>query len=237
MASASGSKRIKTTTANTKKGHTGKKKMSQPTFLSKKHQKNFEASQNRRLLMERVVEQLPLEEPQFVEEGQPINVGHIIAHEINDCAHTQLTNTPLGHPSLITHLCELAGVYTSNPPFERSRKTIDRSYYLQYCFIDEEGQHIPTSQPPRPHRSNRPDPPAQPDEPGPQDPYQMYKMRMALIDAKLEAINWMGLAHADMMRHVYASSHQGFMTPEEYAARVAWPGDQTQYNGGGGRRR
>ncbi|KOM31281.1 hypothetical protein LR48_Vigan01g083600 [Vigna angularis] len=37
-----------------------------------------------------------------------------------------------------------------------------------------------------------------------------------------------------MMRHVYASSHPGFMTSEEYAARVAWPGDQTQHSGGGG---
>ncbi|KOM31282.1 hypothetical protein LR48_Vigan01g083700 [Vigna angularis] len=380
MASASGSKRIKTTAASTKKGRAGKNKMSQPTFLSEEHQQNFEASQNKRLLMERVVEKIHPEAPQFgaeverrhwsilttfpapanialvrefyanariysdeaepfmsyvrgkqvpfnadainsflniqwqggnnqcqyseasnndfegvdfqevertlclprghfhrnrqgqplhikrsfltplckywvafihanispcshmsdlnlcravllffILQGQPVNVGQVIATEINDCANTPLNNTPLGHPSLITHLCALAGVDTSNPPFERPRKTIDRSYFLQYCSIDEEGQHIPPPQPPRLHRRNRPDPTAQPEQVRPQDPFQM-----AEIKEKLEAIYRMGLAHADMMRHVYASSHPGFMTSEEYAARVSWPGDQTQHNGGGG---
>ncbi|KOM58688.1 hypothetical protein LR48_Vigan11g172200 [Vigna angularis] len=177
----------------------------------------------------------------FILQGQPINVGQIIAHEINDCAHTALSNTPLGHPSLITHLCfprisliskgsyKLAGVETSMPPFEKPRKTIDRSYYLQYCLIDEDGQNIPAPQPPRPHRRNRPDPPAEPEEVGPQNPFNM-----AELNAKLAAIHRMGLAHADMMRHVFASSHPGFMTSEEYVARVAWPGDQTSTDGGAG---
>ncbi|KOM37962.1 hypothetical protein LR48_Vigan03g134400 [Vigna angularis] len=312
MASVSGSKRIKTIATKRQK----QKKHSKPqTFLSQKHRTNFEESQNRRLLMERVVEQLPREEPQFAQEvwrrhwsnlisfpapanvavvrefyanarsfsdepapftsyvrgrpvafdantinsffntqwpggnspchysdanrtnfvgidyqeGQPINVGNIIAHEINDCAHTALSNTPLGHPSLITHLCEIAGVDTSMPPYEKPRKTIDRSYYLQYCLIDEEGQNIPAPQPPRRHRRNHPDPPAQPEEEGPQNPFNM-----ADLNAKLEALHRMGLAHADMMRQVYASSHPSFMTSEEYAARVAWPGDQTSTDGGAG---
>ncbi|KAG2400373.1 uncharacterized protein HKW66_Vig0097730 [Vigna angularis] len=348
MASVSGTKRIKIIATKRQK----QKKNSKPqTFLSQRHKKNFEESQNRRLLMERVVEQLPREEPQFAQEvysdepqpftsyvrgrpvafdantinsflntqwpggnstchysdanrtnfagidyqevertlclprghfhrnrqgqplhikrsfltplskywmafihanispcshmsdlnvsralllffilqGQPINVGNIIAHEINDCAHTALSNTPLGHPSLITHLCEIAGVDTSMPPFEKPRKTIDRSYYLQYCLIDEEGQNIPAPQPPRRHRRNHPEPPAQPEEDGPQNPFNM-----ADLNAKLEALHRMGLAHADMMRQVYASSHPGFMTSEEYAARVAWPGDQTSTDGGAG---
>ncbi|KOM47637.1 hypothetical protein LR48_Vigan07g134100 [Vigna angularis] len=38
-----------------------------------------------------------------------------------------------GHPSLITHLCELAWVNISAPPFERPRKAIDEAYYRQYC--------------------------------------------------------------------------------------------------------
>ncbi|KAG2398886.1 uncharacterized protein HKW66_Vig0086330 [Vigna angularis] len=162
-------------------------------------------------------------------QGKPVNVGNIIAHEINDCANTALSNTPLGHPSLITHLCEIAGVNTSLPPFEKPRKTIDRSYYLQYCLIDEDGQNIPAPQPPRRHRRNQPDPPAQPEEDGPQNPFNM-----ADLNAKLEALHRMGLAHADMMRQVYASSVPGFMTSEEYAARVAWPGDQTSTDGGAG---
>ncbi|KOM37454.1 hypothetical protein LR48_Vigan03g083600 [Vigna angularis] len=135
----------------------------------------------------------------------------------------------LCHPSLITHLCEIAGVDTSLPPFEKPRKTIDRSYYLQYCLIDEDGQNITAPQPPRRHRRNQPDPPAQPEEDGPQNPFNM-----ADLNAKLEALHRMGLAHADMMRQVYASSHPGFMTSEEYATRVAWPGDQTSTDGGAG---
>ncbi|KOM29436.1 hypothetical protein LR48_Vigan683s000400 [Vigna angularis] len=47
---------------------------------------------------------------------------------------------PLGHPSLITHLCELAGVNISTPPFERPRKAIDEAYYKQYYGDDEAAQ-------------------------------------------------------------------------------------------------
>ncbi|BAT83574.1 hypothetical protein VIGAN_04074200, partial [Vigna angularis var. angularis] len=65
MASVSGTKRIKTIATKRQK----QKKNSKPqTFLSQRHKKNFEESQNRRLLMERVVEQLPREEPQFAQE-------------------------------------------------------------------------------------------------------------------------------------------------------------------------
>ncbi|KOM28576.1 hypothetical protein LR48_Vigan553s000500 [Vigna angularis] len=58
------------------------------------------------------------------------------------------TKAPLGHPSLITHLCELAGVIISVPPFERPRKAIDEAYYRQYCGGDEVAQLVP---PRRPH--------------------------------------------------------------------------------------
>ncbi|KOM58126.1 hypothetical protein LR48_Vigan11g116000 [Vigna angularis] len=166
----------------------------------------------------------------FILQGQSINVGQIIAHEINDCAQSTISKAPFGHPSLISHLCEFAGIDISTPPFERPHKTINRLYYLQYCLIDEEGQPIPAPQQPHNHL----DPPVQPDQLGPHDPYHMFDMRMTLIDAKLEAVNQIGQAHADMMRHVYASSHPGFMTPEDYAARVAWPGDQAHFSGGGG---
>ncbi|KOM49828.1 hypothetical protein LR48_Vigan08g065500 [Vigna angularis] len=50
---------------------------------------------------------------------------------------------PLGHPSLITHLCKIAGVDTSAPPFERSRKSIDEAYYRQYCGGEEATQPVP----------------------------------------------------------------------------------------------
>ncbi|KOM26060.1 hypothetical protein LR48_Vigan221s002200 [Vigna angularis] len=62
------------------------------------------------------------------------------------------TKAPLGHPSLITHLWELAGVNTSTPPMEQLRKEIDASYYTHYCMLNEAGQPMPPPQNPRVHR-------------------------------------------------------------------------------------
>ncbi|WVZ24213.1 hypothetical protein V8G54_002757, partial [Vigna mungo] len=53
------------------------------------------------------------------------------------CAHAAGSKAPLGHPSLVTHLCQLAGVDVSVPPFEQPRKTIDFAFYMQYCLPDD----------------------------------------------------------------------------------------------------
>ncbi|KOM49851.1 hypothetical protein LR48_Vigan08g067800 [Vigna angularis] len=45
------------------------------------------------------------------------------------CANTMNNKAPLGHPSLITHMCKIAGVDTFAPPLERPRKSIDEAYY------------------------------------------------------------------------------------------------------------
>ncbi|WVY95896.1 hypothetical protein V8G54_028047, partial [Vigna mungo] len=119
----------------------------------------------------------------------------------------------LGHPSLITQLCELVGVDISTPPLEVPRKVIDLGYYEKFC-LDEEDVVIPPPQSPRNHHRSQPPRP-------PTDPYQMLDMKLALIDAKLEAVNKIGLVQADMMRQVYASSHPGLITPKEYVSRVA----------------
>lgn len=149
--------------------------------------------------------------------SRSINLGKLIANEISLCAHA--VHVALGHPSLITHLCQLAGVDISTPPLERPRKAIDISYYFQYCLLDEDGVIIPPPQPPRIHHRPQPVRP-------PTDPYQMMEMKMALLDAKLEALHRSNLAQAEMMRQIYfASSSPDFMSLEEYAARVAWPGD------------
>ncbi|KOM43501.1 hypothetical protein LR48_Vigan05g110500 [Vigna angularis] len=66
-----------------------------------------------------------------------INIGQVKGNEIQVCANTMNNKTPLGHPSLITHLCELVGVNISAPPFERPRKAIYEAYYRQYCGGDE----------------------------------------------------------------------------------------------------
>ncbi|KOM43453.1 hypothetical protein LR48_Vigan05g105700 [Vigna angularis] len=72
-----------------------------------------------------------------------VNIGQLIADEISVCANTSNNKAPLGHPSLITHLCKIAGVDTSAPPFERPRKAIDEAYYRQYCGGEEAVQPIP----------------------------------------------------------------------------------------------
>ncbi|KOM55597.1 hypothetical protein LR48_Vigan10g148900 [Vigna angularis] len=72
-----------------------------------------------------------------------VNIGQVIANEICMCANTTNSKAPLGHPSLITHLCKIAGVDTSAPPFERPRKAIDEAYYRQYCGGEEAAQPVP----------------------------------------------------------------------------------------------
>ncbi|KOM41106.1 hypothetical protein LR48_Vigan04g130400 [Vigna angularis] len=81
--------------------------------------------------------------------GLNINIGQVIANEIRTCATSVNNKAPLGHQSLITHLCELAGVNTSTPPMERPRKEIDDSYYSQYCMTDEATQQVSPPRPPR----------------------------------------------------------------------------------------
>ncbi|KOM34738.1 hypothetical protein LR48_Vigan02g088800 [Vigna angularis] len=78
-----------------------------------------------------------------------VNIGQVIANEIQMCANTINSKAPLGYPSLITHLCKIAGVDTSAPPFKRPRKAIDEAYYRQYCGGEEAAQPVP---PRRPHR-------------------------------------------------------------------------------------
>ncbi|WVZ14053.1 hypothetical protein V8G54_011619 [Vigna mungo] len=66
-----------------------------------------------------------------------INLGDLISKEIYQCAHAAGSKAPLGHPSLVTHLCQLAG----------------------YCLPDDDGPVAPP--PPLPAR-RRARPPAAP---------------------------------------------------------------------------
>ncbi|KOM26492.1 hypothetical protein LR48_Vigan277s001200 [Vigna angularis] len=76
----------------------------------------------------------------YVLKGLNINIGQVIANEIQTYASSVNNKAPLGNPSLITHLYELAVVNTSTPPMKRPRKEIDSSYYTQYCMMDEAAQ-------------------------------------------------------------------------------------------------
>ncbi|KOM52187.1 hypothetical protein LR48_Vigan09g084600 [Vigna angularis] len=115
--------------------------------------------------------------------GMNINIRHVIANEIQTCASTANNKAPLGHPSLITHLCWLAGVDTSTPPLERPRKAIDEAYYRQYCGGDETAQPKPPRHPPR-----RRGPPQAQMPPHDLEPFQMRDMYMSLMEARLQSI-------------------------------------------------
>ncbi|KOM51891.1 hypothetical protein LR48_Vigan09g055000 [Vigna angularis] len=83
----------------------------------------------------------------------------------------------IGHPSLITNLCELAGVNFSAPPFERPRKAIDEAYYRQYCGGDHVAQPIP---PRRPRRARGPPQSKASVEPHEAEPFQIRVHRWTM---------------------------------------------------------
>ncbi|KOM31510.1 hypothetical protein LR48_Vigan01g106500 [Vigna angularis] len=90
--------------------------------------------------------------------GLNINIGKVIADEIQTCARGASNKAPLGHPSLITHLCEIV--------------------------VDEPGHLVPPPQQSRAHR--RAPPPAQ--EPVHEAaPFQMWDMYLSRLDARLAA--------------------------------------------------
>ncbi|KOM51378.1 hypothetical protein LR48_Vigan09g003700 [Vigna angularis] len=107
-----------------------------------------------------------------------VNIGQIIADEIRMCANTTNSKAPLGHPSLITHLCKIAGVDTSAPPFERPRKAIDEAYYRQYCGGEEAPQPVPPCRTRRERGQAQRQASAETHE---AEPFQMRDMYMSLI--------------------------------------------------------
>ncbi|KOM45579.1 hypothetical protein LR48_Vigan06g088500 [Vigna angularis] len=135
--------------------------------------------------------------------GMSINIGQVIANDIQVCANTMDNKAPLGNPSLITHLCELAGVNISTPSLERPRKAIYEAYYRKYCSGDEAAQPVP---PRHPRRGRGP----------PQAPTQPHDV------AKVEKI--IGL---------YDTTLGHRWTMDEFNNVVAWLEDQAQASGAG----
>ncbi|KOM57581.1 hypothetical protein LR48_Vigan11g061400 [Vigna angularis] len=131
-----------------------------------------------------------------------VNIGQVIANEIQMCANTINSKAPLGHPSLITHLCKIAGVDTSSPPFERPRKVIDEAYYKQYCGGKEAAQPVP---PRRPHRE-----------------------RGQAQSAQLQSIHRGQVATAEMIVGMYDTPPAHRWTMDEFHNVVAWPEEQAQ---------
>nr|KYP47710.1 hypothetical protein KK1_030661 [Cajanus cajan] len=61
-----------------------------------------------------------------------VDLGGIICMEISGCANSA-PGSALGHPSLITQLCQLAGVDVHSLPFEGPGRAIDSRYISAYC--------------------------------------------------------------------------------------------------------
>ncbi|XP_014506339.1 uncharacterized protein LOC106766095 [Vigna radiata var. radiata] len=111
----------------------------------------------------------------FILQGRQISLGQLIATENFDFAQSANPKAPLGYPSLITYLCALAGVDTSEAPFERPRQKIDGAYYRQHCMSNAAG--IPA---PGPQQHHEPVQTPQPAHQDPQDAFSMLEMRQML---------------------------------------------------------
>ncbi|KOM26571.1 hypothetical protein LR48_Vigan294s000700 [Vigna angularis] len=149
---------------------------------------------------------------------------------ISVCANTSNNKAPLGHPSLITHLCKLAGVDTSVPSFERPRKAIDEAYYRQYCGGED------AAQPVSPRRARRERGPAQSQtsaETHEAEPFQMRDMYMSLIGAQLQSIHRGQVATAEMIVGMYDTPPAHRWTMDEFHNVVAWP-EEPVHGGGAG---
>ncbi|KOM51935.1 hypothetical protein LR48_Vigan09g059400 [Vigna angularis] len=154
-----------------------------------------------------------------------VNIGQVIADEIRMCANTTNNKAPLGHPSLITHLCKIAGVDTSAPPFERPRKAIDEAYYRQYCGGEEAAQPVPPRRTRRERGQAQSQASAKTNE---AEPFQMRDMYMSLIGAQLQSIHRGQVATAEMIVGMYDTPPAHRWTMEEFHNVVAWPEEQEQ---------
>ncbi|KOM25677.1 hypothetical protein LR48_Vigan151s001600 [Vigna angularis] len=154
-----------------------------------------------------------------------VNIGHVIADEIRVCANTTNNKAPLGYPSLITHLCKIAGVDTSAPPFERPRKAIDEAYYRQYCGGEEAAQPVP---PRRTHKERGQAQSQTSAKTHEAKPFQMRDMYMSLIGAQLQSIHRGQVATAEMIVGMYDTPPAQKWTVEEFHNVVAWPEEQAQ---------
>jgi len=86
---------------------------------------------------------------------------------------TSLGRPALSHPSLITHLCSLAGVDIYVPPLEKATQDLDFSYFQRFCSVA-----------PKPRRRHQPQAELEP-EPEP-EATPTIDMRLQALEAKLD---------------------------------------------------
>ncbi|KOM45636.1 hypothetical protein LR48_Vigan06g094200 [Vigna angularis] len=78
-------------------------------FRTTTHERYFPTVEGRRMLMEgeQCLYAMSMMEGVDYDEGLNINIGQVIADEIQSCVRDASNKAPPGHPSLITHLCEI----------------------------------------------------------------------------------------------------------------------------------
>ncbi|KOM43503.1 hypothetical protein LR48_Vigan05g110700 [Vigna angularis] len=158
-------------------------------------------------------------DPDSINRGMSINIGQVIANEIQVCANTMNTKAPSGYPSLITHLCELARVNISTPPFERPSKAIDEAYDRQYCGGDEAAQPVP----PRHPRRRR----------GPTQGQALSDEGHVYVSYGIQSLHRGQVATVEMIIGMYDTPPEHRWTMHEFNNVVAWPEEQTQGSGVG----
>nr|KYP44100.1 hypothetical protein KK1_034415 [Cajanus cajan] len=184
--------------------------------------------------------------------GKRIDVGTLIAEEIQSCADSTIGNAKLGHPSLITHLCRRAGVDTSVGPFERPRQLIDARYVSAHCQLSPpihegeapaaapevppqvEAPEIPLPQPQAPQAPEIPPPQHQ----VPEAPLQQATVISPVVfDTAMQMIFRAQQMIMDTIRAHAAVTAPDLHFPysmEEFHTATTWPGVQAISGGGGG---
>nr|KYP48443.1 hypothetical protein KK1_029905 [Cajanus cajan] len=171
--------------------------------------------------------------------GRTVDIGFIICVEISNCANAS-PSAALGHPSLITQLCQLAGVDVHAPPFEGPGRAIDNRYISTYCQ-----DRLPPAVVPEPiHVAGPQEDMPMDDAPAP-DPPLTFHQRFDALEGRLdtlmlqqESLHRGQLFLLDVFRsfalHSATAPSYQFPSVADYHAYTGWLGDQDPFFRGGG---
>nr|KYP32601.1 hypothetical protein KK1_046673 [Cajanus cajan] len=171
-----------------------------------------------------------------------VDLGGITCMEISGCANST-PGSALGHPSLITQLCQLAGVDVHLPPFEGLGRAIDSRYISAY-FQDRAPLAVAAPEPI--HAAGRLEDVPMDDAAPPGPPLTIHQRFDALEgrletfmqrhDGQMESLHRGQMFILDAFRSFSLHSAPGYQFPStaDYHAYTGWPGDQAPFFGGGG---
>nr|KYP46937.1 hypothetical protein KK1_031419 [Cajanus cajan] len=168
-----------------------------------------------------------------------VDPGGIICMEISGPANSA-PGSALGHPSLLTQLCQLAGVDVHSPPFEGPGRAIDSRYISTYC----QDRAPPAAPEPIHAVAPQEDIPMEEDAaPGP--PLTLHQ-RFDALEGRMETYmqrqeDRMKSLHRGQMFildtfrsfSLHAAPAYQFPATADYHAYTRWPGDQAPHFGGG----